>query len=125
MSDEPLRWYHGTRRGFTRGGLLIPASRHGGERTTAPLTEGATPQTGAENWVYMTTNIDLAWAYAFHASGRGKPKVLVLHPVSMPEPDPEHSSAMAAYRCEAATVTDVLTEPTITEAEARSGWATT
>ena len=77
----------------------------------------------AGDWVYLTTDIDLAWVYAWHAPGRGAPRVLVVRPIDDSlEPDPEHSAAMTAWRCKAASVTKVLTTPTVTEDEARSGW---
>lgn len=119
---ETHMWYHGTRRGFTRGGFLFPRSMHGGTATNAPTTEGKHSPASAEDWVYITGDLDLAWAYAFHAAGRGRPKVLVVEPVGPIEHDPEHSHRMDAWRCEWAKVTRVLTEPTITEQEARDGW---
>lgn len=121
--DEP-RWYHGTRRGFTRGGVLIPRSQHGQPGTTAPLALERQSPTGHDEWVYLTQDETLAWVYAWHAPGRGKPKVLVVRPCGEVEPDPEHSAAMNAWRAEWARVTDVLTDPVLTETEARAGWVT-
>lgn len=127
MSDpagdtETLSLFHGTRRPFKRGGLLIPRSRHGGPGTSAPLTPGRTQPEDAADWVYLTSDLDLAWVYAFHAPGRGRARVLRVTPIGDVLRDIEHGDTMAAYRCEAATVADVLTEPTVTEAEARDGW---
>lgn len=117
---EAVTLYHGTRRGFGRGGVVMPRSFHGGAGTSAPVTRHA--ETGAESWVYVTGSLELAWAYAWHAAGRGKPKVLVVEPRGELEPDPEHSAAMDAWRCEWAVVRQVLTDPAISEAEARTGW---
>lgn len=86
------------------------------------MTSGAASPEDSDQWVYVTQSLDLAWVYAWHAPGRGKPKVLVVEPHGTVEPDPEHSAAMDAWRCEWARVSGVLTEPTMTEEEARSGW---
>lgn len=117
--SEPPPLFHGTRRGFRAGGLLLPRSAHGGAPTSAP---GGQAPPGAAGYVYATEHLDLAWAYAFHAPGRGRPKVLRVGPLGPVTPDPEHSAAMAAWRCEAARVLEVLLTPTLTEAEAREGW---
>lgn len=118
--------YHGTRAGFRgRGGLLMPRARHGGRATGAPVNSGREPLPDAEQCVYLTEHVELAWAYAWAAPGRGKPKVLVVRPLGPIEPDPEHSVEMAAWRCEAAIVEQVLTDPPFGEEEAKAGWATT
>lgn len=117
-------WYHGTRRGFTRGGVLFPRSAHRGAGTGAPVNPGREQPQEAANWVYLTRNLDLAWAYAWQAPGRGKPKVVVVRPHGTVEADPEHSGAMDAWRAEWATVTEVLLEPAITQEQARQGWVT-
>lgn len=116
--------YHGTRRGFSAGGYLFPRSHHGGAKTAAPVNEGRVELGDRDEWVYMTTSLDLAWAYAWAAPGRGRPKVLVVRPAGVIEPDPEHSPQMGAWRTEMAKVTSVLTEPTMTEQEALTGWKT-
>lgn len=115
-------WFHGTRQPFGRRGLLLPRSVHGGRGTTAPLNPGQTLPADAADWVYVTGDLDLAWVYAWHAPGRGRPRVLQVRPLEGLEDDPEHSARMAAARCKAAIVDRVLTEPTCTEAEARGGW---
>lgn len=74
--------------------------------------------------MYVTRDLDLAWVYAYHATGRGRPKVLVVRPTGGLERDPEHSLRMDAWRTESAKVLRVLIEPTMTEAEAREGWVT-
>lgn len=122
MGRSTDTWYHGTRRGFRAGGVLLPRSVHHSAATTAPVNPGQVALADAEDWVYITRNLDLAWVYAWHAVGRGKPKVLQVNPVGDLEPDPEHSTAMDAWRCEFATVKKVFAEPTVTEAEAREGW---
>ena len=117
-------WYHGTRAGFSRGGVLFPRTWHGKAGTTAPTNPGQASPADAPGWVYITTNINLAWVYAFHGVGRGRPKVLTVAPHGQVEADPEHSPDSDAYRCEWASVTAVSTVPTVTEAEAREGWVT-
>lgn len=124
MSDqEPPPLYHGTRRGFTKRGLLMPRTFHQSKQvTTAPLMPGKQPREDSEQYVYVTTSKILAWAYAWAATGRGRPRVLTVAPLGPVWPDPEHSVDMEAYRCEAAVVVDVDFEPMITETEANAGW---
>lgn len=117
--------YHGTRAGYRGpGGLVLPRATHGGPGTSAPVNAGQAAPADAGRWVYATESLDLAWVYAWHAPGRGRPKVLVIEPRGTLEPDPEHSPAMTAWRCEWATVSAVLTTPAVTEDEARAGWLT-
>lgn len=113
---------HGTRRPFRPGGLLLPRSQHGGAGTTAPLVPGRVQPADAPSWVYCTTSLELAWIYAWHAPGRGRPRVLQLGGVGDLEPDPEHGPDAEAYRCRWASVAGVLLEPAVDEAAARSGW---
>lgn len=122
--DAPVVWYHGTRRGFGRGGWVFPRTFHGGAGTQAPLQPGkASPEDTAEH-VYITTDEHLAWAYAYAAVGRGRPKVLVVEPHGPVEHDPEHSRDMPAYRCRGtARVVEVLTEAPFTAEESAAGWA--
>lgn len=120
--EEQVPLYHGTRRGFTRGGVVMPRTFHRASGTSAPVNSGHQPLADSGRWVYVTESIDLAWAYAFAAAGRGKPKVLEVAPRGEFEPDPEHSPAMRAWRCEWASVLRVHTEPTMTEEEALAGW---
>lgn len=117
-----MTYYHGTRRGFTRGGILLPRRFHGGPGTTAPLNPGETPQEDAADYVYVTTDPLIAWVYAMCASGRARPRVLTVRPIGEVERDPEHSASVPAYRCEAAKVLSVDFNAPITEAEARDGW---
>lgn len=121
MTATPPPLFHGTRRGFRKGGLLLPRCSHGGQGTSAPATR-TLPD--ADRFVYVTTSRTLAWVYAWHAVGRGKPRVLTVRPLSDVWGDPEHSPAMEAYRCEAAVVVAVDLEPEMSEADARAGWVT-
>lgn len=115
-----MRLYHGTRRGFTPGGWLMPRAHHGGDPTTAPA-HGSLPDSA--HHIYVTTDLDLAWAYAWHAPGRGRPKVVLVEPSAPIEHDPEHSPSMPAYRSRGiGRIRAVLTDPTVTEKEAREGW---
>lgn len=123
MSTQVSPLFHGTRRAFTRGGILIPRHDHGGAEANAPTNPGAVAPVESAGWVYVTERLDVVWAYAWAAPGRGKPKVLVVAPRGVVEPDPEHSPAMAAWRCEWAKITQVLVEPTVDEATATAGWS--
>lgn len=120
MADH--EFFHGTRRPFMRGGLLLPRAAHGGAGTSAPLTPGMAAPADAEAWAYVTTDLDLAWVYAFHAPGRGRARVIRLRSITDLERDIEHSTSMNAFRCKSAIVDAVLTEPTVTEEDARAGW---
>lgn len=97
-------WYHGTRRGFTRGGVLLPRTDTGARGTTAPLNPGRTQPADAAGWVYVTRDHDVAQAYAEAAPGRGRPKVLTVQPHGDLTRDPEHGYATDAWRCRWATV---------------------
>jgi hypothetical protein len=119
--------FHGTRAPFRKGGWLFPRSFYKGLKeaarvTTAPVKPGRQPSPDADKWVYVTTNEALAWVYAWHAPGRGKPRVLIVQPYGPIERDPEHSVDMEAYRCPMAKVLDVDREPTVSEEDARAGW---
>ena len=115
-------FFHGTRRGFTPGGILLPRATHQGAATGAPLNPGHTAPAGADGWVYVTEDLNVAWAYAWAAPGRGRPKVLTVRAQGYVSPDPEHSPQMVAWRCEWATVLAVDLAPAITEEQARAGW---
>lgn len=120
--SEPLTFWHGTRAPFRRGGYLFPRCQHGAEGTTAPVHEGKASPVESGDWVYVTTSKTLAWVYAWHAAGKGAPRILKVQPIGTLESDPEHSPAMEAYRCEMAKVLAFDMEPEITEQEAREGW---
>lgn len=70
MSDEVQTLYHGTKRGFRKGGILLPCA-----------------ETGFCSWqdyphdersVYATPDPVMAAYFAKNSQGRGKPKVLVI-----------------------------------------------
>jgi hypothetical protein len=105
-----------------KGGLLMPRVAHHGKPTTAPLKQGASPREDSSKYVYLTTNKELAWVYAWCAVGRGKPRVVTVAPLDPVYPDPEHSSDMQAFRTKAAIVVEVDIDPMVTEIEARTGW---
>ena len=114
--------YHGTRAPFRGpGGLVLPRSVHGGPGTTAPLNPGRALPADAAGFVYVTEDLDVAWVYAWHAPGRGAPRVLVVAACGL-EADPEHSEGMGAWRCRSARVLRVLRKPTVDEESARAGW---
>lgn len=114
--------YHGTRVPFGAGGLLLPRAEHGGPGTTAPLNPGREQPPDADRWVYLTTSLEVAWVYAWHAPGSGRPRVLVIRSAHGLHRDPEHSASMDAWRAAWASVARVLRVPAVSEAAARSGW---
>lgn len=119
---EPV-YYHGTRRGFTRNGYVTPRTFSKSDGTTAPLKKGHVAPLDSAGFVYVTTDLTLAWVYAWHAPGRGKPKVLIVKPQGDVYRDPEHSPDMEAYRIAGwAKVLDVMRQPLISEEDARAGW---
>lgn len=113
--------YHGTRRPFKRGGLLLPRAEHGGAGTSAPVTVYDHSDRAAR-FAYATEDRAIAWVYAWHAPGRGRPRVLVVDPLGAVERDPEHSLDMRAWRFEAALVREVFLIPEVSEQDAREGW---
>lgn len=114
--------YHGTRKPYQRHGLLLGRAFHGGAPTTAPVNPGRQPLPDSDQWVYFTTDLDLAWSYAWLAAGRGRPRVLTIAPSGTVERDPEHSIEMNAWRCQQAYVLEVDLNPRITAEEAAAGW---
>lgn len=121
---KAVRMYHGTRAPLDVGDTLLPRAQTGASGTTAPTVPGVAPQADAADHVHFTTDLDVAWAYAWHATPTDQaPRVLTLFPLAGVEADPEHNAAMSAYRCPTgARVLAVSHEPTVTEQQARSGW---
>lgn len=117
------RLFHGTRAPFQVGGLLLPRSTTSAVGTTAPLNAGRRTPVDADQYVYLTADLDVAWAYAFAATGCSRPRVLVAMPEDPPISDGEHSARMGAFKASAATVIEVMLEPTITAEQAAAGWA--
>ena len=100
--------YHGTRAAFRgRGGLLLPAASHHG-----PTNHDASRLDDRDEWVYVTPDLALAWAYARAAAGRNVPRVLVVRPAGRIEHDwsTVNGEDVESYRCEYATVFAVLRE---------------
>lgn len=101
-------WYHGTRAGFQGpGGVVLPRSQTRAAGTSAPLNPGMKQPEDAGQYVFITRDIEVARAYAEHASGRGAPKVLVVDPHGVVDRDPEHGYRTDAWRCPWATVKSV------------------
>lgn len=74
--------YHGTRRPFRKGGLILPPSLHGnGQANHLP------DYPEAADWVFVTPEFDTAAMFARNASGRGKPRVLEVTPLDPVEED--------------------------------------
>lgn len=104
--EEQALLYHGTRAPFRgRGGLVLPGDETG--RHAHPGMEYRS------DYVYVTPDLDLAWAYAIAATGRGKPRVLVVLPGS---PLLHDDSTIAggeeqvSFRCTHAYVQKILTD---------------
>jgi hypothetical protein len=90
----------------------VPRAWHGKEANTATLTVPQGWYDDRADFVYVTTDLDLAWAMAERAPGRGRPKVLVVEPMGPLEDDPATFDGGDAdsYRCrEPARVLRVLT----------------
>lgn len=118
----PTRYWHGTKASLHRGDRLLPRREHGGVPTSGPLVPGGQRLPQSDDWVYITTDRNLAWAYAHCSGGTGNPVVLLVEPVGAIEQDPEHSDYMPVYRCEAATVLVVDPRPAMTSEQAWQGW---
>ena len=97
-------FFHGTRAGFKRGGLLLPREVTGRAPTAAPLSPGRALPADQAAFVYVTRDREVAEEYARHAAGRGRPKVLTVRPLGPLQRDPEHGPLTDAWRCDAATV---------------------
>lgn len=67
--------YHGTRKPFGKGGLVLPGKLTSEDNTTGSesYTQGLRPYTGEK--VYVTTDLELAKHFAKISKGRGKAKV--------------------------------------------------
>lgn len=70
----------------------------------------------------MTTDRNLAWAYAHYSGGTGGPVVLLVEPQGTIERDPEHADHMPVYRCESARVVVVDPRAAMTAETAWLGW---
>jgi hypothetical protein len=115
-------YFHGTRGTWKRGDRVIPRKVSGEPPSRARLTPGAQPREASENYVYVTLNWNLAWAYAHKAGRPGEPVLLVVHPEGELSPDPESSDAMKAYCCAAAMVLAVDDQPPFSAEDAEKGW---
>lgn len=73
--------YHGTRIGAERGGWITPAAFHGHQANELPGYEGA------DGWLFLTPDPDVAATFARTAKGRGRPKILTVVPDEPVEPD--------------------------------------
>lgn len=94
--EEQVRFYHGTRRPFGPGGLLLPGEQAGADNHGL----------GRSDWVYVTTDLDLAIEYAKVAQGRGRAKVVEVAPWGEMFVDNSTVGGQEqdSYRCEAAKV---------------------
>jgi hypothetical protein len=96
-TPEPEPLYHGTRRPFGRGGLLVPGDDVGADHHGL----------GRSGWVYVTPDFELAKEYARAAQGRGRAKVVQVRPwgeVYVDDSTIAGGEEQESYRCEAATV---------------------
>lgn len=110
-ADEPVPLYHGTRKPFQRGGLILPRSQHGGPANH--VATGTVPfADDAANWVYLTPDLDLAWDYAVEATGRGAPRVceVAVWGDLLVDDSTVNGEDVVQFRCEAASVVRVLRE---------------
>ena len=94
---DDVRFYHGTRRPFGPGGLLLPGEKFGADNHGL----------GRSEWVYVTTELDLAIEYAKAAQGRGKAKVVQVQPwgeMFVDDSTIAGGEEQDSYKCEAAKV---------------------
>lgn len=120
---KPLHYFHGTKAVLGRGDVLRPRREHGGSPTTAPVTAGAARLPESDEWVYVTTDYYVAWAYAYASGGLGDEKVLVVEPQGSVAPDPEQSDHMNCFRCPSAEVLVIMDLPApFSKQVARAGW---
>lgn len=68
MSDEITKLYHGTRRGFRKGGILLPC------RETGSCSWEDYPHDHSA--VYLTEDPTVAAYFATWSKGRGRPKIV-------------------------------------------------
>lgn len=100
--------YHGTRAAFRRGGYLFPQSWHGQAPRAGHVGEDST------EFVYMTTDRELAEWYAVNSPGRNRARVLTVEPLGPIEHDPSRydDEQYDQYRCrDGAKVVDVYFLP--------------
>ena len=103
MKDKVV-FYHGTKAGFRgRGGLLLPGDLVGKDNWHLKRSQFA----------YITTEIQLAYFYAYACKGRGRPKVLIVKPISQIENDNSFlfDDLQAAYTCSGAIVQKTILLP--------------
>lgn len=94
---DEVRFYHGTRRPFDRGGLILPGAKFGEDNHGL----------GRSEWVYVTTELDLAIEYAKVAQGRGKAKIVEVQPwgeMFVDDSTIAGGQEQDSYKCEAAKV---------------------
>jgi len=124
MPDKPPRQYlHGSRAAFRPGDTILPPGSNEWGRTTAPMMPGAERLADADDWVFLTTDLNGAWLYAYDSGGPGEPAVSSVIPTSGTMPDPEYAgSHMPAFRCRAAVVLSVDRNPPFSQDEAALQW---
>lgn len=91
-TDDLPTLYHGTCRGFTRGGYLFPVSFHGQEARPGHNGEDSI------NYAYATSAREMAVWYALQTPGRGRPKVLTVAPIGDVESDPSTYSGERGHQ---------------------------
>lgn len=91
-----VAFYHGTRRPFNTGGLVLPGDKVGVDHHNL----------GRSDWVYVTTDLELAKDYARAAAGKGRAKVVQVRPWGDLYIDDStvNGEEQDSYRCEAASV---------------------
>lgn len=96
--------YHGTRRPFTKGGIVLP-----GEEVNTEENHDL----GRSDVVYVTPDLNLAWAYAGAAKDNGVPRVVEVHPLSALRLDNStvNGKEQIAFTCESAFVVNVFMDP--------------
>jgi hypothetical protein len=82
VGDPAVGLWHGTRRGVSRGGWLVPPVEHGEGQANA-----IEDYPDSDLFVFVTTEWEVAAFFARQAKGRGRPKVLAVAPTGPVHPD--------------------------------------
>lgn len=88
----------------------------------APMVAGAERRADADEWVYLTTDRNGAWLYAYDSGEEGEPTVYSVLPLDDVERDREHSPQMPAYRCRSVVVLSIDRDAPFSEEQARAKW---
>lgn len=124
-----LTFWHGGAPGYATGQQIVSPARMGGLVANIPKVPGYGEHPGREDRVYITTDRELARAYAWRAALRpeGTGSLYRVTPVGVPDVDPDYehyAEAHLSFQCAVVTVVAVEESPVVmsqTEATAATG----